>query len=555
MPDVPVPSYYSEYTAKERSYVEYMGEINKSISSEIESNSNRQIAASALFAGEIKSTLIDNQIATENALYNYTQQLDGSLQDVSRQLGYMGSSMSMGLAFLNTTVQESSKAICKKLDDINKTLENPLFTQARELYNMALQRYIKGFYKEALKVLHESIEKNETDPFSHFLLGQIYLFGINDDDIVIDLNAAIESLRNAAKYITPDAKKYNEARPIAAEILFYLGLAYHAKANDDLHNSNKADYEKYINEAKTAYGKSWDYSNNMLESLYNLARSKVLTNDEDGAIKDLNEVILKDHGYCLKIPIDFDFNNTFKDKFFNQLKKELYPKIKATYDSIKSIQTEFQNPYSYNLTNLIKKNLPKTLTEDIPIFDMLEANTYFPEILSLLKKEKNAYIEKCKEQERKEREDSIERERRAEQERKNREEEKKKLEEEERQRITREWSEARRAAEEKEKKRRYKTGRVLSPILFALSLIFSYSSFSFAEDMTLMFWAIVPFLIIYLSDKYCITRKVISLIVDIALIVGTCFIFNASNVSLLVMAIIANLASLIIAWCFPKYEY
>ncbi|WP_461257090.1 tetratricopeptide repeat protein, partial [Treponema sp. R80B11-R83G3] len=203
MSDVPVPSYYSQYTAKERSYIEYIGEINKSISSEIESNSNRQIAASALFAGEIKSTLIDNQIATENALYNYTQQLDGSLMNVSRQLGDMGSKMSMGLAYLNSTVQESSKAICKKMDDINKTLENPLCTQARELYNRALQSYAKGFYEEALKDLHESINKNETDPFSHFLLGQTYLFGIGEDSNVIDLNASIESLRNAAKYITP----------------------------------------------------------------------------------------------------------------------------------------------------------------------------------------------------------------------------------------------------------------------------------------------------------------------------------------------------------------
>ena len=29
MSNVPVPWYYSQYTAKERSYVDYMGEINK----------------------------------------------------------------------------------------------------------------------------------------------------------------------------------------------------------------------------------------------------------------------------------------------------------------------------------------------------------------------------------------------------------------------------------------------------------------------------------------------------------------------------------------------
>jgi len=546
MSNVPVPSYYSEYTAKERSYVEYMGEINKSISSEIESNSNRQIAASALFAGEIKSTLIDNQIATEKALYNYTQQLDGSLQDVSRQLGYMGSSMSMGLALLNSTVQESSKAICNKLDDINKTLKNPLFNQARELYDMALKNYVNGFYKEALKALLESITKNETDPFSHFLLGQTYLFGISEYDNVIDLNAAIESLKNAVKYITPDAKKYNEARPIAAEILFYLGLAYHAKANDDLHNSNKADYEKYINEAKTAYGKSWDYSNNMLESLYNLAKSKVLTNDEAGAIEDLKNVIYEDHGYCIKVSTDSDFNNALKDKLFNQLKKELYPEIKDSFIDIKSIQKEFQSPYSNNLTNLINEHLPKNLIEDMPPFDMLEATIYFPEIISVLKREQSAYIKKCKEQEQKDREARIERERIAEQERKNR-------EEEERKRIARELSDAMWAAEEK----RRKIGRAISVIFAVLAtimvFIIDYSIDGLVTSIIFAIINLIPFVVIYNLDSDSKITKVVLLCVCILISLLGRWAGSQEGKSMpSFVYLIFNLSSCVTAMIFPK---
>jgi len=433
MSNVPVPFYYNQYTAKERSYVDYMGEINNSISSEIERNANKQIAANALFAGEIKSTLISNQIATETALYNHTQQIDGTLKAgfsvVSRQLGDMGSAMSTKFDLLNNTVLETSKAICDKLDDINETLKNPLFTEARELYKRALQRYIKGFYEEALKDLNEAIKKNETDPFSHFLLGQTYLYGISEFSNVIDLNASIEALRNAAKYITPDAKDHKEARLLAAEIWFYLGLAYQTKANDDLHNSNKTDYEKNINEAKAAYKKSWDYSQKMLESLYNLARCKTLTGDEEGAIKDLITVILIDHGYCIKAFTESDFDSAFKDRVFSQLKRELYPKVKESFDSIQSIKTDFQSPYSENLTKLIKTYLPNTFTEDTPPFDMLEASVNFPEILSILKKERSEYIEKCNEQERKRREEEQRKEqeqqeqkRRAEQEKKNREE-------------------------------------------------------------------------------------------------------------------------------------
>jgi hypothetical protein len=94
----------------------------------------------------------------------------------------------------------------------------------------------------------------------------------------------------------------------------------------------------------------------MLESLYNRPRCKALTSDEDGAIQDL--------------------------------KKELYPKVKPSFDSIKTTRTDFQGSYSSNLTQLINKHLPNTFTEDTPPFDMLEASIYSPD----LGKEQKDYV-------------------------------------------------------------------------------------------------------------------------------------------------------------------
>lgn len=393
MSNVAVPYYYNQMSAKERSYVEYMGEINKDIGSKIENN-----------AKEINSAIVNAQIATSNAIYNNAQEIKGTLtagfsgvssqlqsgfSDVSRQLGVMGSSMTMGFALLNSAVQKSSKAICDKLDNINNTLKNPLYTESRELYNRALQNYNKGLYEEALEDLHEAIKKNKTDASSHFLLGQTYLRGISEFSNVIDLDASIEALKNAAKYITSDAKTYPEVRPMAADIWFCLGLAYHTRANDALHTSNETDHKKFLEEAKTAYGKSWDYSQNMLESLYNLARCEVLFNETDRATRDLITVILKDHGYCIKMYFESDFSNEFKDKLYYKLKKEVYPEVKTTFDRIKVIRTDFQTPYSTELAQLIKMYLPNTFNEDMPPFDMLKASVYFPNILSVLEKEEN----------------------------------------------------------------------------------------------------------------------------------------------------------------------
>jgi len=154
-------------------------------------------------------------------------------------------------------------------------------------------------------------------------------------------------------------------------------------------------------------------------------------------------VILKDHGYCIKAFTESDFDSAFKDRVFSQLKRELYPKAKESFDSIKSLKTDFQSPYSENLTKLIKTHLPNTFTEDTPPFDMLEASVNFPEILSILKKEQSEYIEKCKEEERERNEqerkrseeaqrEEQERIRRAEQEKKYREERERRDKEEER---------------------------------------------------------------------------------------------------------------------------
>lgn len=256
----------------------------------------------------------------------------------------------------------------------------------------------------------------------------------------------------------------------------------------------------------------------MLESLYNLARSKVLTGDEAGAIQNLKTVILQDHVYCLKTAADSDFNNTFKEKLFSQIKSELLPKVKSDYNGIKNLQNVFKGPYSKDLVNLIYKNLPESFAEDTPPFDILEASICFPKILSLLESERDAYehdayIKKCKEQEVR-----VENERRqkeeAEQEREN------KL-----RRIEREKEEAK----EKSRKRRYIIWNVipvLLQVLVVVSIILneildpSPSSSVFNTILGCLFF-IIPFLIIFFAEGRI--KKIISLIV---IVLFNIFIFR-----------------------------
>ena len=421
MSNVSVPWYYNQMTAKERSYVDFIGNINSDIGSSIENN-----------AKMINSAIVDAQVATSKAIYNNSREIQSTLMagfsgvsshlqsgfsNVSRELGVMSSSMNMGFALLNSAVEKSSREICNKLDDIYDTLNNPLYTGFSELYNRALKNYNNGFYEDVLEDLQEAIKKNKTDPRPHFLMGQTYLRGKNDDFNVIDLDKSIEALETAMRYIKPAARSNPEVRLMAAEICFCLGLAYHAKANDALHGNNEPEYRKLLREAETAYRTSWEFSNNMRESMYNLSRCKALFNETDEAIHYLLTVILQDHGYCIKTFLESDFDNKLKDELFTRLKRDLYPKVKPVYDSIQSIKADFKAPYSDELKGLMDMHFGDSFTQDTAPFDMLKASIYFPKIQSLLKDEKRDFEAKQGQEEK----DRVERLKLAEQERQERE--------------------------------------------------------------------------------------------------------------------------------------
>ena len=323
-------------------------------------------------------------------LQNISQQVDKGFTGLSRQLGSMEASMFMGLAHLDKTVQASSIAICKKLDVINETLNNPFLTQARELYRMALPNYNKGLYEEALEDLRKAAEFHKTDYNSWFLIGMIYLCGLNKDCDVVDLDASIEALKKAVRYIRQDAKTEEEAQKMASEICFYLGFAQQTKAMDLLHTKKKRDFKSCLENAKNSYWQSYQYSLEMMEALYNRARCNVLLGNVDEAMQDLAIIILQKRSYCIKVKTDSDFFNVKEalQELFNKIKEKVYPKVKTIFDRIGKIKAEFRGPYSSELVQLMEKYLPNDFDEDTPLVDVLEGQEFFHIILEKLEEEK-----------------------------------------------------------------------------------------------------------------------------------------------------------------------
>jgi len=413
-----VPLYYGEMNAKQSSFIDHMRNIAlaKDIDNSITSNIDRSIAANAYSIESINSRLVDMQIASSNAMFNNTQdmiqsfhsglsgvssqlksgfsgvssQIQSGFSHMSRQLGEMNASMNMSFAAMNSAVRESSEDICNKLDTLNEIQSNPSKTKARELFKIASEYYDKKAFAEAEIKLLEATKENMIDYFAWLLLGKTYFFGMSVNPLgeirtVIDLDKAIDAVKNAATYISNEisVKPSKEARVIAGEIYFYLGIFLQTKAMDKLHAQNIEECNNYLNQAIRSYSLSWDYSAKILEALYKRASCKSLLGDVRGAIMDLETVILQDRNYCLKVCIDPDFFNMIGQftALIKKLKNEKYIPAKNDYDQIKTILPELDS-----LGVEINVAIPEKFTEEASYFEVLDYSKEFRRLVLMLKK-------------------------------------------------------------------------------------------------------------------------------------------------------------------------
>jgi len=372
------PVYYDSGAAGEFAYKDYQQKV--AMTKDITDSITRS-------AESINSRIVDAQITTANAIYNNTQEMIGvfnsGFSNVTREIGAMGANMSMGFAAMNTAVQKSAQAICDRLDTMNDIFNNPSLTKTRELYRNAAVNYNKGFFEEARDDLLNALASSKTDYISWFLLGKTYLFGAGEFSNVIDLDAAVDAMKNAVKFITPDARANEDAKVMASEMCFFLGLAQQTKALDSLHAKNEVDYRNYLEQAGSSYGKSFDYSPQMLEACYNRARCKALLGDVPGALADLETAVLADRNYCIKVYAEKDFSGITEQfaALIKKLKSAAFIPAKNDYDSLQTLLSKLASQGGKT-----KETVPATFNEELPYFDILYYADEYKRIIPLVKK-------------------------------------------------------------------------------------------------------------------------------------------------------------------------
>jgi len=385
--------YYDHAVAKNLSYGDYLHyDPPNNPGNIIERETDRRIVVNAFNTKFLQEAIVKTNIASTQVLHNGLRAINDSINslnngvyNLSRQVGSMNSDMNMWFARLDSNIMQSIKEICDRQDAITDILKNPRRTQARELYYMALPNLLNELYEEALADLLKAVDLHKTDCYSWFFIGLTYLIGKNKDYNVVNLDASIEALVKAARYVQPAAKTEQKAKLMAAEIYFFLGLSQQIKAMVELRE--KKEYKSLLEQARDSYLQSWQYSPDMLEARYNRSRCNLLLNNVKEAMKELGEIILKDPKYCKKAENDNDFALAPKAlrSLFNNIKVKVYPEAKTYFDRIEKIKNKIQDTQFHELIQHLKMYSSDTINKNMTPFDILEKYLLYKNILLLYK--------------------------------------------------------------------------------------------------------------------------------------------------------------------------
>jgi tetratricopeptide (TPR) repeat protein len=324
---------------------------------------------------------IDNTLFDGFSGVNTT--LDRGFTGIAYQLGELGAAFAVGAANIVDAVGKMSATVCDRLDAIHDVVNNPRLTEARELYRSAAVNYGKGFYEEARDDLKQAVEKNRTDYISWYLLGKAYLLGVGEFSSTISLEDAILALSNTAKYITPDIPVNADAKLLAAEVWFYLGVAKLCRSHELRAAKRAEESRKLLTEAQSAFERSCSYSDGMLESRFNAARCKALRGDTEGALGDLRAVIERDAAYSIKAELESDFDairgeyhrlvELMRDELYAKA-APLFAKIKADYERTKGEGlTQYFPTFAFlyfSTAASFEKHIQQGLDKNLPYVDM-----------------------------------------------------------------------------------------------------------------------------------------------------------------------------------------
>jgi len=237
--------------------------------------------------------------------------LEYVLQDVNASIDSLHADFNYSMGLLLEEVHIHNRLLTDllgKLDAIHKTLESPTLTQAREFYNIGCERLSKGLLDKALEAFTEAEKKNDTDFFTQFHIGNLYLYGIDDDDNVLDLEKAKKHFLLASRFAKAEITVDVEFARFAAEALLHASIAIYAQSGEKNILDDAAKTKQLLEEAKQLTSEAVKLNPQLSESFYHSAKYSALLSEPQVAIPNLETAITADRNYAVKVDIDHAFD-------------------------------------------------------------------------------------------------------------------------------------------------------------------------------------------------------------------------------------------------------
>lgn len=301
---------YSQFLQDNSFVRDIKGQIKtsgKSIKAEVSEQTKQLVASNQ----ELARTFGEGFNSINSTLEWGFNRVEHALEDVNVSIESLHADFNYSIGLLLEEVYTHNKllsSLLNKLDAIHKTLESPTLTQAREFYHIGCERLSKGLVDKALEALTEAEKKNDTDFFIQFHIGKIYLYGIDEDDNVLDFEKAKHHLLLAARYAKAELSVDPSFAKLAAEALLQASIAIYAQLGEKHILGNDAKTSALLEEARRLTSDAIELNPKLSEASYHSAKYSALLAEPQASMPNLEKAIVADRNYAVKVDVDHAFD-------------------------------------------------------------------------------------------------------------------------------------------------------------------------------------------------------------------------------------------------------
>lgn len=400
---------WTQYLAK-KSYHDERTSHNEQNTSVIENRISEQTKKIVANSEELRDTFKNGYDSINSTLNWGFEMLSSDLSEIDISINSLRADFNYNMGILIQEAQINNRlltSLLSKIDSIQEILESPILAQARELYKLGCHKASTGLFDKALELLHKSEEIYDSDFFTQHQLGLLYLFGVNDDCNVINLQKAKNHFVNAIRYAKAEIKSDSKFTMLAAESHLYASFSIYGQLGELIENDTSKEKTSLLSEAKEHAIASTSLYPKLSEAWFHIAKYSALLYKPEDCIRNLGKAVNLDRKYAVKVEVDKSFE-AFRPSivnFLESIRDEKERKAQTAIDhasrSLKDLLEWMMGPDSEHISSYeqCQETLGKAKHhyQKCTYFGYLDAITIAEEADALIYKVKESRCEELRE--------------------------------------------------------------------------------------------------------------------------------------------------------------